>query len=91
MKMASRGRQGQAKAKDAARGPLAIGGVQVFPGEHRTIDLRITDLSTHTPMTMPIQVIRGRRDGPRLFVCAALHGDEISGVEIIRQIGRAHV
>lgn len=84
--MASQSRQERAKAKDAARGSLEIGGVQVRPGEHRTIDLRVTDLSTHTPMTMPIQVIRGRRDGPRLFVCAALHGDEISGVEIIRRV-----
>jgi predicted deacylase len=37
-------------------------------------------------MTMPVQVICGRRPGPRLFICAALHGDEISGTEIIRRV-----
>jgi predicted deacylase len=68
--------------------PLAIGGVEVRPGERRTIDLPITDLSTHTPITMPIHVVRGRRSGPNLFVCAALHGDEINGVEIIRRLLR---
>ena len=66
--------------------PITIGGVAVRPGERCTIDLRITDLSTHTPMAMPIQVIRGRRSGPTLFVSAAVHGDEINGVEIIRRL-----
>ncbi len=68
--------------------PLAIGGVAVAPGERRTVDLPVTDLSTHTPIAMPIHVVRGRRPGPTLFVCAALHGDEINGVEIIRRLLR---
>ncbi len=65
---------------------LTIGGLGVARGERCIIDLPITDLSTHTPMTMPVQVIRGRKPGPRLFVCAALHGDEITGVEVIRRL-----
>ena len=68
--------------------PLTLGGVEVAPGRREIIDLPITDLSTRTPMTMPVQVVNGRRDGPRLFVCAALHGDEINGVEIIRRLLR---
>ncbi len=68
--------------------PLSIGTVEVRPGERRTIDLPVTDLSTHTPITMPVHVVRGRRAGPCLFVCAALHGDEINGVEIIRRLLR---
>ncbi len=67
---------------------FTIGGVTVPPGRREIIDLPITDLSTRTPMTMPVQVINGRRDGPRLFICAALHGDEINGVEIIRRVLR---
>ncbi|MSP81896.1 MAG: succinylglutamate desuccinylase/aspartoacylase family protein [Alphaproteobacteria bacterium] len=35
---------------------------------------------------MPVQVVQGTRPGARLFVCAALHGDEINGVEIIRRL-----
>ncbi|WP_282609208.1 succinylglutamate desuccinylase/aspartoacylase family protein [Pelagibius sp. Alg239-R121] len=65
---------------------IVVGGITVKPGERRIIDLPITDLSTHTPMSMPVQVICGRKPGPRLFVCAGLHGDEISGVEIIRRV-----
>lgn len=71
-----------------AKKPLVIGGTEVLPGERRTIDLPVTDLSTHTPITMPIHVVCGRRPGPTLFICAALHGDEINGVEIIRRLLR---
>jgi len=63
-----------------------LGGVEVSAGTRVAIDLPITDLSTHTPITMPVVVIHGRRKGPQLFVCAALHGDEINGVEIIRRL-----
>lgn len=79
----------KAKAKrteEKKRPPIIIGGVEVGPGERRTIDLPLADLSTHTSMAMPVQVIHGRRDGPKLFVCAAMHGDEINGVEIVRRL-----
>ena len=51
-----------------------------------TIDLPVPKLYTHTETTMPVHVVRGRKDGPRLFVCAAIHGDEINGIEIIRRL-----
>jgi predicted deacylase len=35
---------------------------------------------------MPIHVIRGKKPGPRLLVCAAIHGDELNGIEIIRRL-----
>jgi predicted deacylase len=42
-------------------------------------------------MSMTVHVLRGRRDGPRLFVSAAMHGDELNGVEIIRRLLRLRV
>ncbi len=45
-------------------------------------------LYTHAEMDIPVHVIHGRRPGPRLFVSAAVHGDEINGVEIIRRLLR---
>ncbi len=68
------------------REAFRVGDVVVPAGAKAAIDLPITDLSTHTPITMPVVVVHGRREGPRLFVCAALHGDEINGVEIIRRL-----
>ncbi|MGB5276308.1 MAG: succinylglutamate desuccinylase/aspartoacylase family protein [Gammaproteobacteria bacterium] len=52
----------------------------------RLIELQLPPLYTHTPMTLPVHVIRGARDGPRLFVSAAIHGDELNGTEIIRRL-----
>ena len=66
--------------------PLSINGVALAPGSRTTIDLPLAPLYTHAPLTMPVHVIRGRKAGPRLFVSAAIHGDEINGVEIIRRL-----
>lgn len=66
--------------------PFSIGGVVVQPGERRFIDLALARLYTHTELKIPLHVIHGRRPGPRLLVCAAIHGDEILGVEIIRRL-----
>jgi predicted deacylase len=65
---------------------LIIGGVMIKPGVKTTIDLAITKLYTHTPIDIPVHVIRGKKAGPILFVSAAIHGDEINGVEIIRRL-----
>ncbi|MEM7209741.1 MAG: succinylglutamate desuccinylase/aspartoacylase family protein [Pseudomonadota bacterium] len=65
---------------------LIIGGVEIAPGTRRHVDLALPPLYTHSTMSMPVHVINGRRDGPRLFVSAGIHGDEINGVEIIRRL-----
>jgi len=57
-----------------------------MPGERATIDLPIARLYTHTEMTLPVHVVHGKKDGPVLFVSAAIHGDEINGVEIVRRL-----
>ncbi len=83
-------RTGRARAARAetARAPFEIAGTRIAPGERRTIDLSIARFYTHSEMTMPVHVVHGRRPGPRLFVSAAMHGDEINGVEIIRRLIR---
>lgn len=63
-----------------------IGGFRIMPGEDKTIELPAATLYTHTPMNIPVHIIHGRKPGPRLFVTAAIHGNEIDGVEIIRQL-----
>ncbi|MCP5482407.1 MAG: succinylglutamate desuccinylase/aspartoacylase family protein [Spirochaetales bacterium] len=65
-----------------------IGHEEVGPGESRIVQLRVARLYDHTEMRLPVKVVRGRKDGPRLFVSAALHGDEINGTEIIRRLLR---
>ena len=65
--------------------PLTINGITVKPGTRVSIDLPTGRLYTHTPLTVPVHVVSGKKAGPRLFISAAIHGDEINGVEIIRR------
>ncbi len=65
---------------------LRIGGERIPPGTSVTLELPLPQLYTRTPMTMPVHVRRGKRAGPTVFVCAAVHGDELNGVEIIRRL-----
>jgi len=58
----------------------------VPPGSRALIDLPVADLYTHSSLKMPIQVVNGKQAGPVLFVSAAIHGDELNGVEIIRRL-----
>ena len=65
---------------------LRINDVSIAPGTRTTVDLPVGRLYTNTPMSMPVHVICGKHPGPRLFISAAIHGDEIIGVEIIRRL-----
>ncbi|HEY9078742.1 succinylglutamate desuccinylase/aspartoacylase family protein [Magnetovibrio sp.] len=66
--------------------PYVINGVSIQPGERRTVDVPVSVLSNHTPMNMSVHVVHGKKPGPVLFVSAAVHGDEIIGVEIVRRL-----
>jgi len=68
------------------RRSITIGEVCLKSGERATIDLPIAKLYTHTEMSLPVHVVHGKKDGPVLFVSAAIHGDEINGVEIVRRL-----
>lgn len=68
--------------------PLVIAGKEIRPGSRQTLDIPLALLYTHTPVVMTAHVISGRKPGPVLFVSAAVHGDEINGVEIIRRLIR---
>ena len=68
------------------RDTLVIHQQSIQPGCQVMIDLPLPRLTTQTQVTMPIHVIRGKKSGPRLLVCAAIHGDELNGIEIIRRL-----
>ncbi|WDR05855.1 succinylglutamate desuccinylase/aspartoacylase family protein [Devosia rhodophyticola] len=52
------------------------------------MNLPVSVLSDHTPVTMSVHVVHGRLPGPTVFVSAAIHGDEVIGVEIVRRLLR---
>lgn len=66
--------------------PLIIGGEKIAPGERRSVDIPLAAMYTRTDVGLTVHVVHGRRPGPCLLVTAAVHGDEINGVEIIRRV-----
>ena len=66
--------------------PLIILGETILAGESKTIDMEIARLHTTTKLKIPVIIERSLIDGPVVLLSAGIHGDEINGVEIIRQI-----
>ena len=66
--------------------PLRLGEKVVPEGTSARIDLPVARLFTGTWLSLPVTVLHGARPGPRLFLDAAIHGDELNGMEIIRRV-----
>lgn len=71
------------------RRPFEIAGQKILPGSVETVHLPVSTLPDHTPVNLSVQVHHGKRAGPVMFVSAAVHGDEVIGVEIVRRLLRA--
>lgn len=65
---------------------FTIGAFSVPAGTRQTIELPISVLANHTPISLPVHVIHGARPGPVFFISGVVHGDEILGVEIVRRV-----
>lgn len=61
-------------------------GETIALGESKTINMEIAKLHTTTKLKIPIIIERSTIDGPTVLFTAAIHGDEINGVEIVRQL-----
>lgn len=60
----------------------------VPPGRAMAVDIPTSRVSSGQTVSMPVRIVHGKRPGPVLFISAAIHGDEIIGVEIARQVLR---
>ncbi len=67
------------------RPSFAIGDLDVPAGKSAIGEIPVSRLVTGNRMSIPIKVCHGRHDGPVIWLSAAVHGDEIGGVEIIRR------
>jgi predicted deacylase len=63
--------------------PIEVAGVYIKPGERRRLEIPVGQLPTGTGLSLPIVVVNGKRPGPTVWISAAVHGDEVNGVEII--------
>jgi predicted deacylase len=69
---------------------LQIGGINIPPKSNQKIALELPK-HYHIPAAIPLQVMRGSKEGPTLFVSAAVHGDEMIGIEIIRRLKKLSI
>ncbi len=66
--------------------PLTIFGQEILPGESQELNFSFANLHTNTPIEVPVIIERSLYHGPTVLFTAGIHGDEVNGVEIVRQL-----
>jgi hypothetical protein len=66
--------------------PFRLGGVEISRGSVGHVQIPLSEVAVRTPVPVHVTVVRGVRPGPRLFLTAGIHGDELNGVEIVRRV-----
>jgi len=61
-------------------------GGAVPPGETQNIRYGISETYLGDPVRIPVTIVNGERDGPTVFLTAAAHGDELNGIEVVREV-----
>ncbi|OUR98230.1 succinylglutamate desuccinylase [Flavobacteriales bacterium 33_180_T64] len=65
---------------------LDILGEKVALGESAIVNFNVAKLHTQNKIDVPVIIERSKKPGPTVLITAGIHGDEINGVEIVRQI-----
>ncbi|MEO0796565.1 MAG: succinylglutamate desuccinylase/aspartoacylase family protein [Verrucomicrobiota bacterium] len=65
---------------------IRLGGKEISPGESKSVRLKISETYTGDEIALPVRVINARKTGPKVFVSAAIHGDEINGTGIVHDL-----
>lgn len=66
--------------------PFVLLGKDIARGATTVLDLEVAKLHTRTTVKVPLIVERAKKNGPVVLLLAGLHGDEVNGVGIIREI-----
>lgn len=66
--------------------PITLLDQEIAPGERRELRWKVGESFDGTSVTTPVVVVHGMRTGPRLCLTAAIHGDEINGIEVVRRV-----
>lgn len=70
---------------------FVIGDLSLEPGERKRGKLGTLYLSDGTAVNIPLMAVRGKEDGPVLWLSAAMHGQELSGIPVIWEIIKERV
>ena len=66
--------------------PLLLLGQEIQPGTAQRLAWAATELFEGVPVSTPVLVVNGERPGPTLCLTAAVHGDELNGIEMVRRV-----
>ena len=66
--------------------PLNLLGSEIAPGSAQRLSWSATELFEGVPVSTPVLVVNGALPGPTLCLMAAVHGDELNGVEMVRRV-----
>lgn len=66
--------------------PFILLGKEIPKGKRTVLDLEVAKLHTRTTVKVPVIVERAKKAGPVILLLAGLHGDEVNGVAIVREI-----
>jgi len=70
----------------AADGSLKLLGQTVPPGQTARLTWSASEVFEGITTATPVLVVNGKREGPVLCLTAAIHGDELNGIEMVRRI-----
>lgn len=78
---------------DAIRGfpaaPLELAGISVPAGQRTRTAIDLIELADGSTVRLPIELVNGAKAGPRLYLGATIHGDEVNGAAIVARVLRA--
>ena len=73
-------------SKAKGRAPFEINGTSAPAGKLTQTELRVSRLPTGMWSSLPVGVLHGAKPGPVIWISAAIHGDELNGIPIIRHV-----
>ncbi len=65
---------------------IEIVGEKIEPGSQTPVMVKTSEFYTGNPVKLPLVITHGAEKGPKLFITAAVHGNEINGTEIVRRL-----
>jgi predicted deacylase len=71
---------------DAEPEPFTYDGGRVDPGETQNVRYGVSETYLGEPVRVPVTIVNGAQAGPTMFLSAAAHGDELNGIEVVREV-----
>ncbi len=71
---------------DGVARTLRILDSDIYPNSNQRISWAATELFEGVPVSTPVLIVNGKFAGPTLCLTAAVHGDELNGIEMVRRV-----